>query len=174
MACPGTRQANLKLKRPACLCLLCLGIKGSHHRGQLCHLLTLSLMSVSRHLPHHSSSLPVAVWLSSDTNSICSFTSPQTTHLYTSRPIPVPRGLSAPSLVSKVLFVPTAPGCHEPISDLYGALRPHGPTSFSIIPSLLPSPCLHGNLSPVWHCLIQMPIPRPYLNQPLACPSFSR
>lgn len=25
---------------------------------------------------------------------------------------------------------------------------------------------LHGNLSLVWHCLIQMPIPYPYLNRP--------
>lgn len=35
LACPVTGQANLKLRRSACLCFLSLGIKGSHYHDQL-------------------------------------------------------------------------------------------------------------------------------------------
>lgn len=84
---------TLNSKDPPAYACCVLGLKAHTTMTSFGHLLTLSLMSMDRHPHHYSSSLPMAVRLSSDTN--CSFISPQTTHLYTYRLIPVPRGLSA-------------------------------------------------------------------------------
>lgn len=138
-------RLTLNSKDPPAYASRVLGLKAHTTMTSFGHLLNLSLMSMSRHLYYYSSSLLMAVCLSPETDSICSFISSPNNPSLLIDPLLCHKA-SMPHLLSPWSSLsPQTPAATNPSLISMVLSDPMGPPLFQNTISV--ALCLHGNLS---------------------------